>query len=145
MELVVEPVGRGGLASGHVDGDCERNREALLLEAGRMQVEDQLPEAGDRDLHGELGIGQHAELVGIAERSPEQLQAHAHGRDDLDRVVVDVLGDAPALVLTGSDELDHELVAGRRGVRLRTGAGLCEWDGCLRRSRREWRGAFSHA
>ena len=42
--LIVEPVRRRGVAVGHVEGDCERDREALLLEAGRMQVEDQLPE-----------------------------------------------------------------------------------------------------
>ena len=68
-QLVVEPVGRGRVAVGHVEGDCERDGEALLLEAGRMQVEDELPQAGDRELHGELGVGQHAELIGIARAS----------------------------------------------------------------------------
>ena len=53
----------------------------------------------------------HLELVGIADLSPQHLQAHAHRGDDLDRVVVDALGDPPALELAGGDELAHQISA----------------------------------
>ena len=53
------------------------------------------------------------QLRGLVERAPQHLQAHAHRRDDLDRVVVDGLGDAPALELAGRDEVGHERAPAR--------------------------------
>ena len=92
-----------------------------------MQIEDQLPEPGDRQLHRELGIGQHAELIGIAKGSPEQLEAHPHGSDDLDRVVMNTFGDPPALELSRPDELGHQLVPCEGDALLQAGISLCGW------------------
>ena len=45
-----------------------------------MQLEDEMPQARDRELHGLLGLRQERELLGIVERAPQHLQAHAHAR-----------------------------------------------------------------
>ena len=74
-----------------------------------MQLEDDVAQPRDRELHGLLGFGEHRELLGVADRAPQHLQAHAHGGHDLDRIVVDALGDALALELAGCGELVDEL------------------------------------
>ena len=129
-ELVVQPVFDAGVALGRVERERERDRETLLLEARRMQLVDEMAEAGDRELHGPLGFREQPELIGIVDRATQHLQAHAHGGDDLDRVVVDALGDAAALELARRHEVGEQL-APLRGATARPLGGRC--------FRRRWR------
>ena len=69
-----------------------------------MQLEDEVPQPRDRQLYRLLGLRQEGELLRIAQRATQHLQAHPERGDDLDGVVVNARCDAPALLLTGRDE-----------------------------------------
>jgi len=94
-----------------------------------LQLENEVPQARDRQLHRLLGLGQDRQLLGFPERASQHLQAHPESCHGLDGIVVNALGEAPAFLLAGCDEPGQQLVALRRGDRLdgsaigRTGRG----------------------
>ena len=137
-QLVGEAVVDSRAALG-IDRERKRDGEALLLESGWVQLDDEVAQASDRQLHRLLGLRHERELLGLRERAPQHLQAHCQSGHGLNGIVVNALGETPALLLAGRDELGQQLAPLRAG-------GPGDGSGLSRRSRgRRSEGAVLHA
>ena len=89
---------------------AERHDQPLAVQRTRPQLEEQRAEALDRASHDLVELHQLARRHHLA-RSGERLEAHVDGAHHLDRIVVDVGGDPPPLLLLGVLQSLRELPA----------------------------------
>ena len=86
----------------------QRSSETVAVEDRRSQLEHQMAQARDGQPRGALRLGEALEDGRVVCLAAEHLQAQRQRGQDLNRVVVDVCSDAPALFLLGPHELGEE-------------------------------------
>jgi hypothetical protein len=114
FQAIHQPVARALRLGVLVEVQPERGQEAHLIQLGWAELEDEMPQAPHRVADHALELVELDDHLLVLDASSQGVEPHPHRRDHLDRVVVQVLGEASPLVLVGRHQPLHQTPVARR-------------------------------